>query len=198
MMCLMATPSGEAAQTFAYATSKWGLDREARAALFRVKTGPECPKGTNLRWQPGLWDSQREREKRERKNYPMKSPNLRHHQARPQNKGLSRTSWLRTGPSTAGDRQARAARAEGGNCGPREASCSKLQADFIANQDFLGFWIVDIRQEGRSQRSAPQKRPMAYLKWGASCHPVNRAAGTGEVIRCTTPKESALAKHLVT
>ena len=95
----------------------------------------------------------------------MKSPNLRHHQARPQNKGLSRTSWLRTGPSTAGDRQARAARAEGGNCGPREASCSKLQADFIANQDFLGFWIVDIRQEGRSQRSAPQKRHMAHLRW---------------------------------
>ena len=101
----------------------------------------------------------------------MKSPNLRHHQARPQNKGLSRTSWLRTGPSTAGDRQARAARAEGGNCGPREASCSKLQADFIANQDFLGFWIVDIRQEGRSQRSAPQKRHMAHLQRRAGCTP---------------------------
>ena len=48
MMCLMATPSGEAAQMFAYATSKWGLDREVWAALLRVRTGPECPEG-NLR-----------------------------------------------------------------------------------------------------------------------------------------------------
>jgi len=26
-------------------TSKWGLNREARAALLRVRTGPECPEG---------------------------------------------------------------------------------------------------------------------------------------------------------
>ena len=32
----------------AFATSKRGLGREARAAVFRVRTGPECPKG-NLR-----------------------------------------------------------------------------------------------------------------------------------------------------
>ena len=47
----MATPSRErlpAAQTLESATLKWGLDREARAALLRVRTGPECPKG-NLR-----------------------------------------------------------------------------------------------------------------------------------------------------
>ena len=41
----MVTPSREAAQTPASATSKQGLDREVRAALLRVKTGPECPKG---------------------------------------------------------------------------------------------------------------------------------------------------------
>ena len=29
-------------------TSKRGLDREAQAALLRVRTGPECPEG-NLR-----------------------------------------------------------------------------------------------------------------------------------------------------
>ena len=29
-------------------TSKWGLDREAQAALLRVRTGPEGPEG-NLR-----------------------------------------------------------------------------------------------------------------------------------------------------
>ena len=47
-MCPMVTPSGEAAQTPASTTSKWGLGREARAALLRVRTGPECPQG-NLR-----------------------------------------------------------------------------------------------------------------------------------------------------
>ena len=46
--CLMATPSGEIAQTLASATSKWGLNREARVALLRIRTGPECPEG-NLR-----------------------------------------------------------------------------------------------------------------------------------------------------
>ena len=34
----MATPSGEAAQTLASATSKQGLDREACAASLRVRT----------------------------------------------------------------------------------------------------------------------------------------------------------------
>ena len=44
----MATPSREAAQTLASTTSKKGLDREAWAALLRVRTGSECPEG-NLR-----------------------------------------------------------------------------------------------------------------------------------------------------
>ena len=44
-MCLMATSSREAAQMAASTTSKWGLDREALAALLRVRTGPECPEG---------------------------------------------------------------------------------------------------------------------------------------------------------
>ena len=34
---------------------------------------------------------------------------------------------------------------EEGNCGTREASFTKLQAGFVANQDFLGFWTVNIR-----------------------------------------------------
>ena len=42
------SPSGEAAQTPASATRKQGLGREVWAALLRVRTGPECPKG-NLR-----------------------------------------------------------------------------------------------------------------------------------------------------
>ena len=36
------------------ATSKWGLNREARAALLRVRTGPECAED-NLREL--MWDS---------------------------------------------------------------------------------------------------------------------------------------------
>ena len=42
------SPSGEAVQTPASATSKRGLGREAWAALLRVRTRPECPK-SNLR-----------------------------------------------------------------------------------------------------------------------------------------------------
>ena len=44
----MVTPSREAVQTPASATSKRGLGREAWAALLRVRAGSECPKG-NLR-----------------------------------------------------------------------------------------------------------------------------------------------------
>ena len=53
-MCQTATPSEEAAQMLASATSKRGLDREVRAALLRVRTGPECPEG-NLKEL--TWDS---------------------------------------------------------------------------------------------------------------------------------------------
>ena len=48
------SPSGEAAQMPASATSKWGLGREVGAALLRVRTGPECSEG-NLREL--TWDS---------------------------------------------------------------------------------------------------------------------------------------------
>ena len=44
----MVTPSGEAAQTPASAASNRGLGREVQAALLKIRTGPECPKG-NLR-----------------------------------------------------------------------------------------------------------------------------------------------------
>ena len=37
------SPSREATQTSASATSKRGLGRESRAALLGVRTGPECP-----------------------------------------------------------------------------------------------------------------------------------------------------------
>ena len=44
----MAIPSKEVTQTLTSATSKQGLNREERAALFRVRTGLECHEG-NLR-----------------------------------------------------------------------------------------------------------------------------------------------------
>ena len=47
-MCLTATPSRETVQMLKSTTSKQGLDREARAALLRVRTRHECPEG-NLR-----------------------------------------------------------------------------------------------------------------------------------------------------
>ena len=47
------SPSGETVQMPASDTSKQGLGREARAALLRVRTGPECPEG-NLREL--IWD----------------------------------------------------------------------------------------------------------------------------------------------
>ena len=63
-------------------------------------------------------------------------------------------------PIPTGDREAGGGqpKLERGKLGPGEASSTKLQAGFVANQDFLGFWMVDIHREGRSQRSAPQKR----------------------------------------
>ena len=51
-MCPTVTP--QAVQTPASTTSKRGLDREAPAALLRVRTQPECPEG-NLREL--TWDS---------------------------------------------------------------------------------------------------------------------------------------------
>ena len=46
------SPSREAAQRPASATSKRGLGREALAALLRARTGPECPEGnlSKLTW----------------------------------------------------------------------------------------------------------------------------------------------------
>ena len=91
-MCLKATPSREVPQTLASTTSKQGLNREVWAALLRVRTRPECPEGNlrELTWGSNInCGIAREREgekKRERKNYPTKSPNLRYCQAHSQNK----------------------------------------------------------------------------------------------------------------
>ena len=58
-------------------------------------------------------------------------------------------------------------RQERDNLGPRDGilyqTASRLP---VANKDFLGFWTLDIRWEGCSQRSAPQKKHRAHLR----CH----------------------------
>ena len=98
-------------------TSNWGLNREAQAALLRVRTGPECPEG-NLRELTGdrnpncgiAREGGGKRKEREEENFPTKSSNLRHCWARSQNKGLSeyqrRGSQQRTDPSPTGAREA--------------------------------------------------------------------------------------------
>ena len=73
----------------------------------------------------------------------------------------------------------RAAIAKSGNRGPREASFTKLQAGFLVNQGFLGFWTAGIRQEGRSLRSVSQKRHTAHLERRARCTPRKGALGRG-------------------
>ena len=49
-MHLITTVSREVAQTLAFATSEWGLGREAWTAssVFRIRTGLDCPED-NLR-----------------------------------------------------------------------------------------------------------------------------------------------------
>ena len=83
------SPSREAVQTPASAISKWGLGREARAALLRVRTRPECPEG-NLREL--TWASKPDC------GIATTRKALRHCQAHAQNKGQNRTSRLQTIP----------------------------------------------------------------------------------------------------
>ena len=66
-------------------------------------------------------------------------------------------------PPEAGGRGRRAPGRKGANLGPETASPTKLQTGFqFLTKDFLRFWMVDIRWEGRSQRSSPQKRHKAH------------------------------------
>ena len=57
----------------------------------------------------------------------------------------------------------------------------------VANQVFLGFWMVDIHQEGCSQRSAPQRRHTAHLRQCSPGTPGKLSSQTGEVIKTHGP-----------
>ena len=51
-----------------------------------------------------------------------------------------------------------------GNLDPRDGIFHQIVSRLkVAIQVFLGFWMVDIHQEGCSQRSAPQRRHTAHL-----------------------------------
>ena len=53
-----------------------------------------------------------------------------------------------------------------GNLSPRDGILHQTVSRLpVANQVFLGSWTVDICQEDRSQRSAPQRRHTAHLRW---------------------------------
>ena len=63
----------------------------------------------------------------------------------------------------AGNSQSQKAR---GNLGPRDGILHQTVSRLpVANQVFLGSWMVDIQQEGLRQRSAPQRRHTAHLRW---------------------------------
>ena len=71
------------------ATSKRGLGREARAALLRVRIGPECCEGNQSEL---IWASKPDC------GIATTRKALRHCQALSQNKRQNRTSWLQTIP----------------------------------------------------------------------------------------------------
>ena len=86
-----------------------------------------------------------------------------------------------------------------GNFSPRDGILHQTVSRLpVANQVFLGSWTVDIRQGGHSQRSAPQRRHTAHLKWHFRCAPRKPSSWDrgGDKIH-PQPGESALAKHLV-
>ena len=146
-----------------------------------------------------MGEPEREREReRERENYPIKSPNLRLLNLTAggsQNKGLSeyqrRASHLWTGPSPARGREAGGwqPEPERDNLGPRDGMLYQTSCSLpVANQDFLGLWMVDIHRGSQSEISSPEEtHSTPESGWdggGDKMHPL--------------PGESALMKHLVT
>ena len=178
----MATPSG-VVQMLTSTTNKRRLNREARAALLRVRTGPECPED-NLRElmrdsNPNCGIARERGKKKEKENFHVKSSNLRHCRPTHRTKDSANTrgelascglahSLLEAGMQ-AGNSQSWKVR---GKLSPRDGipyqTVSRLP---VANQVFLGSWTVDICWEGRSQRSAPQRRHTAHLRQRSLCAP---------------------------
>ena len=131
----MATPSGEAVQMPASTTSKWGLGREAQAAVL-FKNQPECPEcnQSELTWAiPRLWDS-----------YHAKSSNIRHRQDRAQNKGWNRNKLGADHPPLVTGSQSHKGWKGAIVAQERHYLPKCKQASLLT--DFWGFWTVISRQ----------------------------------------------------
>ena len=88
---------------------------------------------------------------------------------------------------------------ERGNWDPREASYTKLQAGFIANQYFLGFWKADIAGRVADRDQLPRRDTQHTWEGAPIAHPENWVDGTGEVTGCSLQLGVTLcAKHMVT
>ena len=111
-------------QTPASATSKRGLGREARAALLRVRTGPECPEcnHSKLTWASkpdcGIATMQKA---------------LTQDTAKTAHRTKDETELAGCRPSPSSDRQPESEGPEGGNRNPREALSTKRKAGSFAN-----------------------------------------------------------------
>ena len=205
---LIITPSGEVAQTLTSATSKQGLNRETQAALLRVRTGPECPED-NLREL--TWDSNpncgiaREKNKKDRENFPAKSSNLRHCWAAHRTKDWANTRGEVAGcglahPPPEAERHVGGSQSQqGAILAPEMATSTKLWA---------GSQLLTKSSWDCGQLTSPRKvtvrdqlpRGDTWHTWddAPAAHPGNWVAGTREVISHTAPPgESALTKHLV-
>ena len=120
--------------------------------------------------------------------------------ARSQNKGLSKyqrgARYRLAHPPPEAERQAGDSQSwkTRGNLGPRDSILHQTVSRLpVANQVFLGSWMVDICQEGRSQRSAPQRRHMAHLRQCSRCTPRKPSGWDegGDKTRCPTKVECA-------
>ena len=193
-MRLTATAGREVTQRLMSTASEQGLDREAPAAssVLRVRTRPECPEN----YLRGLtWDSNPNCGIAREKKRTFLRKALMRRLACSQNKGLSKSKGelagcVQAAPPAGGREAARSIRAQGQGLlqsQPRPASSTKLCASRlpVANHIFLGSWTVDIRQEGRRLRSAPQRRHRARLRWCFYVHPESRGAGPGRGLRRT-------------
>ena len=73
----------------------------------------------------------------------------------------------------------RAARAGRGQSWSQRGIIHQTASRLLANQDFLGFWTVNIRWKGHIQRSAIQKRHTAHLRRCVSCTPIKPSGRDG-------------------
>ena len=138
----------------------------------------------------GQPEREREREREKRQNYPTKSPKLRQCQDGSQNKGWSKyqrkASRLRTGPSTAADKQA-----EGNHSHKDTIRASERhpvpnckQASLLTKPSWDFGWLTFT--ERFTARDQLLRRDTRHTREGMPIvHPGNRAAGTGEALRHT-------------